>query len=154
MGNDNSTPANNDSSSLNAHRAKVTSITYNSDSKNSVKDKWNEFMRLNSIEKQVIKKITTKVGEILIENFISLSLITNKLQQKTTSSKLPGSTEYLKWLTSYAKLIYKLQKRLRVYRSSVVNLVSENLGKTETQNLQRQLKEISTSSIDSLIEQR
>ena len=41
-----------------------------------------------------------------------------------------------------------------MYRSSVVNLVSENLGKNETLDLQKQLKELSVSSIDNLIEQR
>lgn len=127
MGNDSTKSMRKRSTSVDFN-AKSTIPTFTSPSftNDQIRDVlFSDYGDLASIHQELIKKISTKLAEISLENFICLSKI-SKDYIRFTSGKGEDDKEFLDWLINFTKTIYIFQKKLRNYRSTISNLGQQN----------------------------
>jgi len=86
-----------------------------------------DFKALAKVEKQIITKVCTKISEILVENFVSLTQLigfTKSILDNDENRKLK-EIQIVKWLAGYAKSIFQIRTQLRNYRRNIVHLLKE-----------------------------
>ena len=121
-------------STPNNHHQPYTHISYtNSKSATPSHERVLEgFKRLSSLERELIAKISSKFGELMIENFLSLTAIINTVRddfpipkkQKEENNITDWGKDLVPWLVSLNKSVYKTQKQFRNYRLSIGNILS------------------------------
>jgi len=116
----------------------------NSDGKNAVNKRTyiisEQFDCISKVNQALIAKITSKFGEIMVENFFSLVFIFSEYEKLKYDVMLKESRESQQrdtfsseWLIAYSKQIYSIQKRLRTYRGSVVHNLEQRTASNDIQ---------------------